>query len=48
MDTWDDGAFSDQEADITMISYGLEAAYDGKGVICMLSDDTDLFVLLVY
>ncbi len=48
MDTREDGAFSDQEADITMISYVLEAAYDGKGVICMLSDDTDVFVLLVY
>ncbi len=48
MDTRDDGAFGEQEVDITMISYVLEAAYDGKGVIRMLSDDTDMFVLLVY
>ncbi len=31
-----------------MIYYVLEAAYDGKGVIHVLSDDTDVFVLLVY
>ncbi len=48
MDTQDDGAFGHDEADITMISYILEAAYDGKGVIRVLSDDTDVFVLLVY
>ena len=48
METKDDGAFSHDEADITMISYVLQAAYAGKNVICVLSDDTDVFVLLVY
>ncbi len=48
MDTLDNGVFGHEEADITMIYYVLEAAYDGKCVICMLSDDTDVFVLLVY
>ena len=31
-----------------MVSYVLEAAKNGKRVIRMLSDDTDVFVLLVY
>ena len=48
METKDDGAFSHDEADITMISYVLQAAYAGKNVIRVLSDDTDVFVLLVY
>jgi hypothetical protein len=48
MDTRDDDAFGHDEADITMISYVLQAANSGKGVICVLSDDTDMFVLLVY
>ena len=48
MDTRDDGAFGHDEADITMISYVLVAATSGKGVIRVLSDDTDVFVLLVY
>ena len=48
METKDDGAFSHDEADITMISYVLQAAYAGKNVIRVLSDDTDAFVLLVY
>ncbi len=49
MQRWklDGGAFGHDEADITMISYVLEAAYDGKGVISVLSEDTDVFVLLV-
>ena len=48
MDTLDDGMFSHDEADITMISYVIEAANSGKTVIRVLSDDTDVFVLLVY
>jgi len=48
MDTADDGAFGHDEADITMISYVLEAANSDKAVIRVLSDDTDVFVLLVY
>ena len=31
-----------------MISYVNEAAHSGKSVIRVLSDDTDVFVLLVY
>ena len=41
METKDDGAFSYDEADITMISYVLQAAYAGKNVIRVLSYDTD-------
>ena len=48
MDSPDDSAYGHDEADITMISYVLESANNGKGVIRVLSDDTDVFVLLVY
>ena len=44
----DDSAFDHDEADITMISYVIEAAKCGKDVIRVLSDDTDVLVLLVY
>ena len=42
------GVFNHYEADITMISYLLMAAETGTRVIRILSDDTDVFVLLVY
>jgi hypothetical protein len=48
METQDDGVFGHDEADVTMISYVLEAASSGKRVIRVLSDDTDVFILLVY
>ena len=48
MDSPDNSAYGHDEADITMISYVLESANNGKGVIRVLSDDTDVFVLLVY
>ena len=48
LETKDNRAFCHDEADITMISYILEAAYCGKGVICVVSDDTGVCVLLVY
>ncbi len=48
IDSRDDGVFNHDEADITMVSYILKAASDGKRVIRVLSDDTDIFVLLVY
>ena len=48
METRDDGAFSHDEADVTMVSYVIQAASHGKSVIRVLSDDTDVFVLLVY
>ena len=44
----DDSAFDYDEADITMISYVIETAKCRKDVIRVLSDDTDVFVLLVY
>ena len=44
----DDCAFDHDEADITIISYVLEAVNSGKRVIRVLSDDTDVFVLLIY
>ena len=43
-----DGAFGHDGADITMISYVLESANDGKDVVRVLSDKTDVFVFLVY
>ena len=48
MEIQDDGSFSHDEADVTMISYVLQAANHGKSVIRVLSYDTDVFVLLVY
>ena len=37
-----------EEADVTLVSYMLSAAESGAPVIRILSDDTDVFVLLVY
>ena len=48
MDTADDGTFCHDEADVTMISFVLEEAKPGQSVIRVLSDDTDVFILLVY
>ena len=48
METQDDGAFSHDEADVTMVYYVLQAANHGKDVIRVLSDDTDVFILLVF
>ena len=42
------GGFEHDEADVTMIAYLLQAAEGGKAVIRILTDDTDVFVLLVY
>ncbi len=39
MDTLDDGMFSHDEADITMISYVIEAGNVGKPVVHILNDD---------
>ena len=44
----DGGVFGHDEADITIISYMLQAADDGRHVVRVVSDDTDIFVLLVY
>ena len=48
MDSRCDGAFTHDEADVTMIVYMLQAASFGKDLIRILSDDTDVFVMLVY
>ena len=45
METWDEGVFG---CDEVMLSYVLKAAENGKRVVRVLSDDTDMFVLLVY
>jgi len=48
VETADDGIYGHDEADITMICYVLEASSSGEDVIRVLSDDKDVFVLLVY
>ena len=48
METLDDGMFGHDEADVTMVSFVLQAAQSGQNTIRVLSDDTDVFVLLVY
>ncbi len=48
METLDDGFFEHDEADIAIVSYVLRAAESGTSIIRVLSDDTDIFVLLVY
>ena len=47
MDSRCDGAFTHDEADVTMTAYMLQAAEFGKDVIRILSDDNDVFVMLV-
>ena len=44
----DDGVFLHDEADITIISCLFQAADAGRQVVRILSDDSDIFVLLVY
>ena len=48
VDSIADGVFGHDEADITIISYMLQAADDGCHVVGVLRDDTDIFALLVY
>lgn len=43
----DQGVFTHDEADLTVISYLLKAVEKGKKVVRNLSDDTDVFILLV-
>ena len=47
IDSIDVGVFGQAEADITIISYMLQAAADGCHVVRVLREDTDIFVLLV-
>lgn len=44
----DEGPFNHEEADVLMVTYLLQAIHEGRKVIRILSDDTDVFVLLVY
>ena len=46
--TGDDCNCFHDEADMTMVSFVLEAAKSGQSVICILSDDIDVLVLLGY
>lgn len=48
MESCENCSFGHDEADITMISCVLEAANNGKGVVHVLSGDSDAFVSLVY
>ena len=48
IDTRNPGVFGHGEADVTIISYVLQAVGDGKNVGRVLRDDTDVFVLLVF
>ena len=42
------GGFEHDEADVSMMAYLLQAAEGGKSVIRILTDNTDVFVLLVH
>ena len=42
------GGFEHDKTGVTMIAYLLQAAKSGTSVIRILTDDTDIFVLLVY
>ena len=48
VDSRDDGVFLHVEADVTIISCLFQAAVDGRQVVRILTDDSDIFVLLVF
>ena len=48
IDTQDTGVFGHEEADVSIISYLLQAVDEGKTVVRVLCDGTDVFVLLVF
>ena len=48
VESHNDGIFLHEEADVTIISYLFQAADAGRGVVRIISDDSDVFVLLVY
>ncbi len=48
MDSYNDCAFDHDEADLTIISYVLDATRHVKSIVQIVSDDTDVFLLLVY
>ena len=44
----DEGLLNHDEADVLMISYMIETVREGKRVIRIISDDTDVLILLVF
>ena len=48
MDGEDEGLFNHAEADVLMVSFMINAVRDGKKVTRILSDDTDVFVILIF
>ena len=44
----EESMYSHDEADITIISFLLKAVKNGKNIVRVISDDTDVFVLLIY
>ena len=44
----DEGLFNHEEADVLMVSFIIAAVRDGKKVIRILSDDTDVFAILIF
>ena len=44
----EESMYSHDEADITIIGYLLEAVKNRKNIVRVISDDTDVFVLLIY
>ena len=48
MDGEDEGLFNHEEADVLMASFMIDAVRDGKKVILILSDDTYVFVILIF
>ena len=44
----DESMYSHNEADIVIISYLLEAVTNGKNIVRVISDDTDIFLLLIF
>ena len=48
IDTQDIAVFGHEEADVTTISYVLQAVGEGNSVVPVLCDDNDVFVLIVF
>ena len=43
-----EGLFNHEDADVLMVSFMIDAVRDGKKVIRILIDDTDVFVILIF
>ena len=44
----EESMYSHDEADLTIISYFLEAVKNGTNIVRVISDETDVFILLIY